>query len=222
MIGIRDLRYRSLDIPGLTLDPGTTAVIGPNGSGKTTFLELCAGVAAPDSGTVTIDGERPCDTTIGWVCEFPDRNMIFSRVSDELASPLRFRHDDCREVVMQVEKMAENLGISSLLTRDIKGLSGGEKVLVSLATALVAAPHLLIMDETDSHLDQTTLERIREYLSRHMPPYILYCTQDMDAAASADHLLVFGGGRVADQGTPDAVFERLRDTCFHPPARRFF
>jgi len=222
MIEIRDLRYRSLDIPSLTLDQGTTAVIGRNGSGKTTFLELCGGVAVPDSGTVTIDGERTCDTTIGWVCEFPDRNMIFSRVFDELASPLRFRHDDCREIEMQAEKMADELGITSLLTRDISGLSGGEKVLVSLTTALVAAPHLLIMDETDSHLDQTTLERVRECLSCHTPPYILYCTQDMDAAASADHLLVFGGGRVTDHGAPDAVFERLRDTCFYPPSRRFF
>jgi len=222
MIEIRDLRYRSLEIPLLTLEPGTTAVIGSNGSGKTTFLELCAGVAAPDSGTVTIDGERPCNTSIGWVCEFPDRNMIFSRVFDELASPLRFRHDYCREVEIQVEKMAEDLGITSLLARDVRELSGGEKVLVSLATALVAAPHLLIMDETDSHLDQTTLKRVRECLTCHMPLYILYCTQDMDAASSADHILVFGGGRVADQGTPDAVFEKLRGTCFYPPARRFF
>ena len=92
MIVIEGLRSRSLEIPRLEIPRGTTAVIGPNGSGKTTLLKLLAGISLPGSGSIRIDGAGPRMAEIGWVNEFPDRNIIFSTVADEVASPLRFRH----------------------------------------------------------------------------------------------------------------------------------
>ncbi len=127
MITIKNIRYRLLAIGTLAIIPGITSVIGPNGSGKSTLLKLCAGIAEPACGTVLVDGRSPRKTEIGFVNEFPDRNILFSTVKDELASPLRFRHTACKETDLAVRDCAERLGISRLLDRDMQDLSGGRR-----------------------------------------------------------------------------------------------
>ena len=97
MITIENLRYRTLSIEDLRIAPGITSVIGPNGSGKTTLLKLLAGIAVPDAGTILIDGMPPRNAEIGWVNEFPDRNILFGNAFEEIASPLRFRHLPCTD-----------------------------------------------------------------------------------------------------------------------------
>lgn len=95
MIRITDLRHKLLDIPDLSLVARHIAVIGPNGSGKTTLLSVCAGLEEPKRGRVQILGKPPSAAKIGWVGEFPDRTLLFSRVYDEIASTPRFRHYPC-------------------------------------------------------------------------------------------------------------------------------
>ncbi|MDD1694956.1 MAG: energy-coupling factor ABC transporter ATP-binding protein, partial [Methanoregula sp.] len=159
MISIRDLHHRELDIASLDIMPGITSVIGPNGSGKTTLLKICAGITEPDAGTVRVDGRSPRETEIGWVNEFPDRNILFEMVEDEVASPLRFRHIPCDEICRRVEHHMGVMGILPLRKRPVRELSGGEKILVALAAALVHHPSMLVLDECDSHLDE---DRARE------------------------------------------------------------
>ncbi len=110
MITAEFLRYRNLAIDALTIKPGITTIIGANGSGKTTFLKICAGIALPDSGTLMIDDAPPRETEIGWVNEFPDRNILFVNVFDEIASPLRFRRIPCDEIDSDVRCMCRNYG----------------------------------------------------------------------------------------------------------------
>ncbi|HZD44243.1 MAG TPA: ATP-binding cassette domain-containing protein, partial [Methanomicrobiales archaeon] len=90
MITLTDIQHRILEIPRLEIGNGLTALIGPNGSGKTTLLEICAGMTLPERGSIRLDGLSPRECTVGWVGEYPDRNMLFDRVYDEIASPLRF------------------------------------------------------------------------------------------------------------------------------------
>ncbi|MDD1681956.1 MAG: ATP-binding cassette domain-containing protein [Methanoregula sp.] len=136
MITAENIRYRTLEIEDLRIAQGITSVIGPNGSGKTTFLKLLAGIAVPDAGTILVDGVLPRNAEIGWVNEFPDRNILFGSVYEEIASPLRFRHLPCDEIENRVEHAIESAGIQHLITRTMQGLSGGEKVLVALTAAL--------------------------------------------------------------------------------------
>ena len=141
MIAIESLRWRNLSIDALSIGPGITTIIGPNGSGKTSFLRICAGITVPDRGTVMIDNLPPRETGIGWVNEFPDRNILFARVTDEIASPLRFHRTISGSAIdSEVRACAESVGIPHLLTRTVRELSGGEKVLVALAAALVEPP----------------------------------------------------------------------------------
>ena len=117
-------------------------------------------------------------------------------MEDEIASPLRFRHTACNEIDSQVNLCMEALGITHLSKRQIRGLSGGEKVLVALATALVNHPRLLILDECDSHLDADQADSSDLVIRKSDVPYIISCTQDMERASRGDHLVYLENGSV--------------------------
>jgi energy-coupling factor transport system ATP-binding protein len=216
MITAEFLCYRNLAIDTLTIKPGITTIIGPNGSGKTTFLKLCAGIAVPDTGTLLIDDSPPRETEVGWVNEFPDRNILFVNVFDEIASPLRFRRMRCDEIDSNVRSCAETLGITYLLQRAVRDLSGGEKVLVSLAAALVHHPKVLVLDEYDSHLDARSLAKIEQGIRTSGADYVIRCTQKMDTAIHSDYLLFFDSGRITHAGPPDYIFPFLKGTPYYP------
>jgi len=216
MITIRNLRYRILAIDDLEILPGITTIIGPNGSGKTTFLKLCSGIALPDSGSIIIDGLPPRESEIGWVNEFPDRNILFETVEDEIASSLRFRRVPAQEIKAMVNACAESVGVIHLLNRPMRELSGGEKVLISLAAALVHKPKILILDECDSHLDAERGREMETVIHTMNPYYVIRCTQNVDSAILSDQVLFFENGRIVHSGTPGQVFSTLKNTPFYP------
>jgi energy-coupling factor transport system ATP-binding protein len=216
MIAIEYLRYRNLSVDTLAIQPGITSIIGANGSGKTSFLKICAGISLPDSGTVMIDGRPPRETEIGWVNEFPDRNILFVNGFDEIASSLRFRNAPCADIASSVRSCAESMGIMHLLTRPVREMSGGEKVLISLAAALVHHPKVLIFDEYDSHLDSRYITHIDQILSEWGADYVIRSTQQMDTAIRSDHLLFFDSGRILHSGDPRQVIPLLKGTAWFP------
>ena len=216
MIELSGLRYRNIGIDSLTIPPGITSVIGPNGSGKTTLLRLCSGIAEPEAGVILIDGKTPRETDVGWVNEFPDKNILFSRVSDEIASALRFSHHPYMEIDSAVNTIAQLMNITHLLDRTMRELSGGEKVLVALAAALVQRPKILVLDEYDSHLDETRCLQIEYVIQTSAVPYVIRCTQQMDTAARGDYLLFLENGCISQSGSPTHVFASLRQTPFYP------
>jgi energy-coupling factor transport system ATP-binding protein len=216
MICFNNLRYRSLEIDELSLEPGIISVIGKNGSGKTTMLRLCAGIAEPESGTILIDGIPPRKNEVGWVNEFPDRNILFETVREEIASSLRFRRLPNTIIEARVRTCMELMGIGSLKARSMRELSGGEKVLVSLAAALVNQPHVLVLDEYDSHLDADLTEKMDHILHKSRVTYILRCTQDMETAAQGDSIIFLEEGKIEHIGSPKSVFSSLEGTSFYP------
>ncbi|WP_298665958.1 energy-coupling factor ABC transporter ATP-binding protein [uncultured Methanofollis sp.] len=220
MIEIAGLVHGILSVPSLRIGEGHTALIGENGSGKSTLLSLLSGIAVPHKGRITIDGRLPRQVDVGWVTEFPDQSILFTRVDDEIASPSRFAGIPCREVERRVDAAARLVGIEDFLPRTVRELSGGERALVALATALSTDPEVLVLDEFDSHLDGETAEVVEEALSRSRCRYCVRCTQDMATAARADTVLYLEKGRVGEIGTPAAVFAAREQTCFYPPLWR--
>lgn len=216
MIRITGLQHRFIEIYDLRVDERHIAVIGPNGSGKTTLLEICSGIEEIHAGSVQILGKSPKIARIGWVGEFPDRTLLFSRVYDEIASTPRFRSRSCQETDKRVRTVAEEVGISHLLNSKVSTLSGGEKALVALAAASVDDPEVLILDEVDSHLDAVTASRIEHVVQKSAATHVIWCTQSMDTAAGADYVIFMDEGVIRYHGTPDEVFAELVDTCFYP------
>ena len=216
MITAEKIRYHTLAIEDLRIAPGITSVIGPNGSGKTTLLKLLAGIAVPESGTVLVDGIPPRNTEIGWVNEFPDRNILFGSAFEEIASTLRFRHLPCTVIEDRVGSCMQSMGITNLSNRPVQELSGGEKVLVALASALIFRPQVLVLDEYDSHLDAHCTGEIACIIRESGTPYVIHCTQDMESAARGDSVIFLSEGRAVYTGSPEDVFAPLDGTAFYP------
>jgi energy-coupling factor transporter ATP-binding protein EcfA2 len=218
VITVTGLSHRVLEIPELRIPAGRVAVIGPNGGGKTTLLRLLAGIDLPGAGEILIDGLPPRSREVGWVGECPERNAVFHRVSDEVASPLRFRHDPCPRLDERVRAFAGELGIGDLLGRVTGDLSTGQKVMVALGAALIPGPDILVLDETDSNLDRETAMMVEGFLGAAPCSHVVRATQRMELAAGSDHVLFLEGGRVLHSGTPAAVFDALSGTPFFPPS----
>lgn len=216
MITLKDIHHGILDIRSLEIPPGTTSVIGPNGSGKTTLLKLLTGISLPESGTISIDGSLPRQVEAGWVNEFPDRNILFGTVADEVASPLRFRRISCRDTSGQVGAVLERVGIPHLRDRPVRELSGGEKILVALATALVHNPRVLVLDEYDSHLDGLKARDVGRIVRESGISYTIRCTQQAETALQGDQVVFLDQGKVQYSGTPGEVFRQLAGTPFYP------
>lgn len=220
MIHAENLHHRSLDICSLHIEEGHTAIIGPNGSGKTTFLKLCAGIERPEKGTLTISGKEPRAVNTGWTGEVPDNNLVFRSVADEVASGLRFQRIAADAIETTVGAVLSEVGIRHLGSRDTQTLSGGEKVLVACAAALALSPEILILDETDTHLDRYAADNLEKMIQRRPASCILQCTQDMDTASHADHVVYFEKGHPMYADTPEEVFSHLKDTEMYPPLWR--
>lgn len=216
MIELSGIRHNILEIGTHRIPRGITSLIGPNGSGKTMLLKLLAGISLPQSGTVFIDGLPPREIETGWVNEFPDRNILFGTVFDEVASSLRFHYMSDGDVNSTVEILLDSIGISPLRNRPVCDLSGGEKILVALAAALVHTPRVLVLDECDSHLDNSRARQVERIVRERRIPYVIRCTQQVESAIRSDHVIFLENGRVVYDGVPGEVFARLHDTPFYP------
>jgi energy-coupling factor transport system ATP-binding protein len=216
VIVVRTLAVRTLCIPELIIPPGFTALVGPNGSGKTTFLKVLAGILKPEKCSVRIEGKNPGECRVGFVNEYPDRNILFSRVCDEIASPLRFSRLPCDEISWNVEQALERAAISHLKHRRIHTLSGGEKTQVALLAATIHAPEVLVLDEFDSHLDDRAVDAAEQIIKTSGAASVIRCTQNMDVASRSKTLVALFDGRIRASGSPREVFSALSGTCFVP------
>jgi len=200
VIALSGVRARTLSIDSLAIPPGLTAVVGLNGTGKTTLLEACTGLLLPDEGTILVDGLPPREVDAGWVSASPDRSLLFSRVDDELASPGRFAGLSPIETAARATGAAERAGAVRHLSRSVRTLSGGERGVVALAAALASQPTVLALDEFDGFLDRETLDDLIPAARDSGARFVLWSTHDRELTRAADHAIALGGGGVAGTG----------------------
>jgi len=206
-----------LDNVNLTIPEGVfMALLGPAGAGKTTLLRIIAGVESPDSGKIIIDDKDvtnlpPKYRNVAMVYQtfalYPHMNVF-----DNIANPLKARgmkSDEIRRKVMDVTRF---LGISHLLERFPRELSGGEMQRVALARAIVKDAYVYLLDEPLTNLDYKLREKMREELramSRRMKFTIIYATSDpIDALTMADQVAVILNGKIKVQGPVQEVYQR--------------
>ena len=206
------------NFPGFTLGPLNLKIdseilvmIGPTGSGKTTALNLIAGMLKPDKGSVILDGSDitnlPVESRrIGYVFQTPSlfphlnvyENIIFGL-------PKRER----REKNLRVKKFLDDLGISHLSDRRVQGLSGGEMQKVSLARMLAVEPKIILLDEPLAHLDPLTRRKLRLELRRilrmHGVPAIYVTHFEEDVYALADSVAVLRNGMIENTQRLEAI-----------------
>jgi molybdate transport system ATP-binding protein len=190
--------------------PGVTVLFGPSGAGKSTIILAAAGLIRPEVCRIEVDGKVMADTETGqWLP--PERRgtglvfqdaRLFPHMS--VATNLRFGMRRAKPGTVKFDEVVDLLGIGGLLERRPHTLSGGERQRVAIGRALLAQPHLLLMDEPLASLDSARKAEILPYLTRlktalRLP--ILYVTHDLgEVARLADSLVLIAAGQVVGFG----------------------
>jgi NitT/TauT family transport system ATP-binding protein len=157
--GIEALRDASL-----RLEQGDfVALLGPSGCGKTTLLRLIAGLDAPDTGRIVWDDRPPAPGELGYV--FQDATLLpWATALENIWLPLRLRGIDRAAALPEVRAALSRVGLDGFANARPRELSGGMRMRVSIARALVTRPRLLLMDEPFAALDEFTRHRLQEDL----------------------------------------------------------
>ena len=217
------LPFASFDLTvQASLEAPVTAFFGASGAGKTSLLEVVAGLRKPAEGEVSIGGEVLFSSA-----KRIDLPLEKRRVGYVPQDVLLFPHLTVRKNVLygassdeRLDAVARALEIAALLERRPHEISGGEKQRVALARALLTEPRLLLLDEPVAALDVGLKERVLPYLRRVRETFgvpILYVTHDVtDVVTFCDEVVVLDAGRVVEQGPPREVFQR------RPVIQRFF
>ncbi|MEN6518001.1 MAG: ATP-binding cassette domain-containing protein [Methanospirillum sp.] len=229
---VRELRDFVLDLRVAVDEGETLALLGVNGSGKTTVLNLLAGLLRPDGGRIALHGRVLFDA--GQRIDMPteDRRVglvfqdyaLFPHLSvrDNVAFGLRARRTDRRELGDRVDRELEAFGLADHADVPASRLSGGERQRVALARAVAVEPELLLLDEPFAALDvrsRPPLRReLRETIRRIRVPAVLVTHSIADVRACADRVSVIQRGRQILDTTPDTLLESAIGHEWHETA----
>jgi multiple sugar transport system ATP-binding protein len=191
-------------------------LLGPSGCGKSTLLRLLAGLEAPSSGSIRLDGKRidalsPRARNVAMV--FQDYALYpHMRVRENLEFPLRMARLARAERNRRVEEIAVLLELQSLLERRPAELSGGQRQRVAMGRALVRDPAVFLLDEPLSNLDARLRAQLRSEirdLQARIGTTTLYVTHDQtEAMTLGDRIAVLRAGRMEQVGTPTELYDR--------------
>jgi molybdate transport system ATP-binding protein len=209
----------------LGVEPGeVVALLGPNGSGKTTCLRLLAGLRALDRGHVRLGGVVLDDPATGTFV-VPEHRAVSVVFQDYLLFPhltavanvafgLRAAGAPKAQAMSAAEEWLSRLGLADRVDARPRDLSGGQAQRVALARALAPSPDLLLLDEPLAALDVGTRATVRRDLRRHLDDFegaTLLVTHDpLDAIALASRVVILEGGSVTQAGSIHDVTERPR------------
>lgn len=209
--GVRAVSDFCLDIK----DKQFVVFVGPSGCGKSTTLRMIAGLEEITAGNLYLDGVRVNDV------EPKDRNiaMVFQNyalyphmtVFQNMAFGLKIRKLSAQEIEQRVNRAAEILGITDLLTRKPKALSGGQRQRVALGRAIVREPSVFLLDEPLSNLDAKLRVQMRTEITKlhkRLATTFVYVTHDQtEAMTMGDTIVVMKDGYIQQADTPTVLYE---------------
>ena len=202
--------HTALSNVNLTLTAKSIAVIGSNGSGKSTFARLLNGLVKPTSGLVTVEGEPAGTENAGFLFSNPDLQIVMPTVFEDVAFSLSHSKLSKDEVRGRVEVALTQVGILELQESNCHTLSSGQKQLLALASNIVREPKLLVADEPTTLLDLPNTKRITKLLHSLPLEQLVIVTHDLDLAATCDEVIWFSSGSVRMRGKPKAVITEYR------------
>ncbi|MCS7315854.1 MAG: energy-coupling factor ABC transporter ATP-binding protein [Bryobacteraceae bacterium] len=232
LIRVRNLRYRyedgTLALDGLSFElyPGeTVAVLGPNGSGKTTFVLHLNGLLRGE-GEIIVCGLRiekgnleEIRRRVGLLFQDPDEQLFMPTVLEDVAFALLCRGMDPAEAERRARAALAQVGLEGAASRPPYHLSAGEKRRAALAAVLASQPEILVLDEPTTYLDPPARRELITLLGA-LPQAKLIVTHDADfAAAIADRAVFLHRGKIVAEGRVSELVHRYGWTP-HTSGRR--
>ncbi len=220
-IEIKNLNYGALfhDFQ-LKVKKGTfLSLIGRNGCGKSMLVKMILGFISVDA-TILVDGfalnkknKKQIRKKIGVVFETPDRNFVAETPREDMIAFLRNIGYSQKEIQKQIEDFSKELEIQDLLDCSVSSLSGGEKQLVALATALLHKPSILLLDDAFSMLDGVKKEKMLKWikkLNREKKVTVIQITNNMEDTLYGNEIAVIDNQKIILQGSKETVFQEER------------
>lgn len=221
-----DARITALSDVSLEIERGSfVAVLGHNGSGKSTFAKLLNMILTPDKGEIYVDGELVShageigeDTVfsvrrrIGMVHQNPDNQIVSSIVEEDIAFGPENLGVPSDEIRRRVDSALREVGMSEYARHSPSRLSGGQKQRIAIAGIIAMMPECIILDESTAMLDPVGRAEVMETvgrLNRELGITVIHITHDMSEAALADRIIVLDHGSVFADGTPAEVFSNV-------------
>ena len=216
----------AFDIPvlknfNLSIEEGSfVAILGHNGSGKSTVAKLTNGILFADEGTVTVNGkvavdddsiyEIRCDA--GMVFQNPDNQIVSSIVEEDVAFGVENLGVPSQECRKRVDEALKTVGMYDYRLKTPSKLSGGQKQRVAVAGIIAMKPRCIILDEPTAMLDPIGRKEVIDTvikLNKQEGITVVLITHYMDEAVKADRVVVMEKGRIMLDGTPSEVFSNV-------------
>ena len=192
------------------------AIVGHNGSGKSTIAKMMSGLLFPQQGEVRLFGDTLTEqnlwekrSDLGMVFQNPDNQFVGATVQDDVAFSLENSGVPYEDMVKRVRQSLEQVKMDGFLNHEPHHLSGGQKQRVAIAGALAMHPKLLILDEATSMLDPqgrdevlATVRQLREEIGLT----VISITHDLEEAMLADRVLFMNDGKKFAEGLPREIF----------------
>jgi len=195
------------------------SLLGPSGCGKSTLLRLVSGLTLPSSGVVSVNGMTPANARDLMSFIFQDATLLpWRTVEQNVGLGLELEHAARPFRKEKVAKMLELVGLTQVAQRFPRQLSGGMKMRVSIARALVSRPRILLLDEPFAALDEMSRDRLNEELLRlyHEQHWtVLFVTHSVSEAVFLSTRIVILAphpGRIADVVPVDLPWPRTSET----------
>lgn len=192
------------------------SLIGPNGSGKSTLVKILLGFLKA-TGKIEIaglemnhDNIKKIISKIGVVFENPDNQFVAETVMDDIAFSLENMQIKSSEIKKRVAEVSSYIGIEDLMEREPHTLSGGQKQLVSLASALVINPDIIILDEALTMVDLDIRERIYDILKKinhDKNMTIINITHEIDEVLYGNEIFVMDKGKIVLSGNTKDILQ---------------
>lgn len=211
----------ALDQIDLEIDQGEfIAVIGHNGSGKSTFAKHLNALLSPTEGTLWVDGKDTLDDgnvrqvrrDVGMVFQNPDNQIVAGVVEEDVGFGPENLGIPTDEIWERVLHSLQSVGMVKYQKCSPNQLSGGQKQRVAIAGVLAMQPKCIVLDEPTAMLDPSGRAQVMEtvqMLNQKRGITVIWITHDMEEVTRADRVFVMDQGKIAMQGTPRQVFSRV-------------
>ena len=198
------------------------AVLGHNGSGKSTMAKLMNALYIPSEGNVVVCSYNTREEKLVWeirrragmIFQNPDNQIVATVVKEDVAFGLENLGVPTEEMIPRIEQALSAVRMNKYADSAPHTLSGGQKQRVAIAGVLAMEPSVIIADEATAMLDPSgrreVLETVR-MLNRSKGITVLWITHFMEEAALADRVLVVTDGRIRREGTPAEVFDHVEE-----------